>query len=167
MQQKHRNSLNRILFNFTQKQEIVYSGQLHEWQEDYNLLHDFTFDSVFVLVNPGSYMGIRKSLAIVHGIEITQNIEATGIDLLDYLNLFGPSVAFLQGSYVWYRINRGETQLCTLDKIPPNAFMISNIKINANCEIVPCDSLSIYNFLDRLPKLPVKQLFFDKFNFFM
>lgn len=152
----------RLLFNFSEKEEIIIDGNLNEF--NFNLLKNIQPQEIYVVVSPGSYLRIRKSLAIVYAICSVFSTRIIGIDILDHMRLFQKNVGFIQKKHLWTYSNN---QIVVKSIADCSESLYTNIPTSFSLGLIDCSSLAIWHKLNELPELEPKQKFFDsymKFN---
>ena len=155
------------IFCFNTNKEIIIDGCLLEYSPD--LLHRLVLqEEIYVVIYPGSYTGIRKSVAIAKAIQIIKpDIKFYGTNLLiNFASLFFPIVFFAE-KHIIHIYNKNTQQISVnfsieevFQKYPD---IVGNI-INQNQQYIDFSLNNLYDNLNIITKKPLKLEYYDRFS---
>lgn len=91
-----------ILVDFAINNAIMCNGMIVDTDlADLLILYKDSLMKIFIVMNPGSYTGIRKSLTLSIVKQYTQSISMYYCDILEYFRTYSPSVGCIVGKHIW------------------------------------------------------------------
>lgn len=156
-----------VIFSFTHDHLVCIDGEIFIYSQD--LLSKISLKNEIFIVNyPGSYTGIRKSLAIITALEVfNPKLKIFSINLLNnFANLFSHKVFFAEKHIIHYYEKNQKIQLLSileLDNLLNNSEVLGNI-LNKDNKSIDFSLENIFKNIQFLEKTPWKQEYYDKFS---
>lgn len=150
-----------VLFDFSKDKSVMIDGVLYEYNEDL-LEKIIEHKEIFVIQYPGSYTGIRKSMAITKAISFLRPIKVFGINLLrDFGFLFSKNGVFYKEKHIINVFDGHKIYLVSKIEEIPSGFW-GNIEHNGG--YIDFSIANVYQNLDKIQKIDVFQEYYDKFS---
>lgn len=145
----------RACLNFSKSKDIWVNNQIYPYAD--NILDKLrNITDLFIITTPGSYNGIRKSIAIAEAVKLYNNCELYGVNLLTDIGplLTNKNILFYDGPYKYFFCRK-------LNKVFLNPeFELSNYE-----DTLDWSTNNIVKYLNNIQLNPLLAIYYDKFNY--
>lgn len=153
-----------VILDFSSSKQIFINSETLEYNE--NLLQNILkHNEIYVITYPGSYTGIRKSMAITKAIEITNpQIHIFGINLLrDFGSIFSEKI-FFKEKHITHCYDKITDKIYLEHNFNPQLSenFTGNIP-NKDNKFIDFSLMNISKYIHMINKHSIFQEYYDKF----